>query len=72
MRIYGLYNFNEGAVYILDSLDLESEKGKGILFHELVHFLQYQYDMGEDVKCKNELKSLSYILEAKFQQSHDH
>ena len=72
LRIYGLYNFNEGAVYILDSLDLESEKGKGILLHELVHFLQYQYDKDEDVKCKNELESLAYILEAKFLQSHDH
>ena len=72
LRIYGLYNFNEGAVYILDSLDLESENGKGILLHELVHFLQYQYDKDEDVKCKNELESLAYILEAKFLQSHDH
>jgi hypothetical protein len=72
LRIYGLYNFNEGAVYVLDSLDLESEKGKGILLHELVHFLQYQYDKDEDVKCKNELESLAYVLEAKFLQSHDH
>ncbi|MFT5134332.1 MAG: hypothetical protein ACI9SC_002807, partial [Gammaproteobacteria bacterium] len=72
LRIYGLYNFNEGAVYILDSLDMESEKGKGILLHELVHFLQYQYDKDEDVKCKNELESLAYLLEAKFLQSHDH
>jgi hypothetical protein len=72
LRIYGLYNFNEEAVYILDSLDLESEKGKGILLHELVHFLQYQYDQDEDVKCKNELESLAYVLEAKFLQSHDH
>ena len=72
LRIYGLYNFNEGAVYILDSLDLESEHGKGILLHELVHFLQYQYDKDEDVKCKNELESLAYILEAKFLQSQDH
>ncbi len=72
LRIYGLYNFNEGAVYILDSLDLDTEKGKGILLHELVHFLQYQYDRDEDVKCKNELESLAYLLEAKFLQSYDH
>jgi Zn-dependent peptidase ImmA (M78 family) len=72
LRIYGLYNFNEDAVYILDSLDMESEKGKGILLHELVHFLQYQYDKDEDVKCKNELESLAYVLEAKFLAPHDH
>ncbi len=71
LRIYGLYNFNEGAVYILDSLDLKSDKGKGILLHELVHFLQYQYEKDEEVKCKNELESLAYVLEARFLQSHD-
>ena len=72
LRIYGLQNFNEGAVYILHSQDMESERGKGILLHELVHFLQYQYDKDEDVNCKNELESLAYILEAKFLQSHNH
>ena len=72
LQIYGLYNFNEGAVYVLDSLDLESEKGKGILLHELVHYLQYQYNQDENVQCKNELESLAYILEAKFLQSHGH
>lgn len=71
LKIYGLYNFNEGAVYILDSLDLNTEKGKGILLHELVHFLQYQYDKDEDVACKNELESLAYVLEARFLQSYD-
>ena len=72
LQIYGLYNFNEKAVYILDSLDMDSEQGKGILLHELVHYLQYQYDRDKDVKCKNELESLAYVLEAKFLQSHDH
>ena len=72
LQIYGLYNFNEEAVYILDTLDLETEKGRGVLLHELVHFLQYQYDQDENVKCRNELESLAYILEAKYLQSHDH
>ena len=72
LRIYGLYNFNERAVYILDSLDLTSENGKGILLHELVHFLQYQYDLDKNVQCKNELESLAYMLEAKYLQAHHH
>ena len=72
LQIYGLYNFNEGAVYILDSLDMKSEQGKGILLHELVHYLQYQYNQDENVQCKNELESLAYILEARFLQSHGH
>lgn len=72
LNIYGLYNFNEHAIYLLDSIDLNTVEGKGILLHELVHYMQYQ--MGEDksVDCKNELESLAYVLEAKFLESAGH
>ena len=72
LQIFGLYNFNDGAVYLLDSIDLDTDEGKGILLHELVHYLQYQTGMDADAKCKNELESLAYVLEAKFLESHDH
>jgi len=72
LQIFGLYNFNEGAVYLLDSIDLDTDEGKGILLHELVHYLQYQTGMDDNVNCKNELESLAYVLEAKFLESHDH
>ncbi len=72
LNIFGLYNFNEKAVYILDSLDLKSAEGVGILLHELVHFLQYQHGHDEKVKCKNELEALAYVLEAQFLKAHDH
>lgn len=72
LQIFGLYNFNEKAVYLLDSIDLDTDEGKGILLHELVHYLQYQTGVDKDAKCKNELESLAYVLEAKFLDSHDH
>ncbi|MGK0299138.1 MAG: hypothetical protein ACI9XC_002766 [Gammaproteobacteria bacterium] len=72
LQIFGLYNFNDGAVYLLDSIDLETDDGKGILLHELVHYLQYQTGVDQDAKCKNELESLAYVLEAKFLESHNH
>ena len=72
LQIFGLYNFNDGSVYILDSIDLETDEGKGILLHELVHYLQYQTGVDQDAKCKNELESLAYVLEAKFLESHNH
>ncbi|HIM07102.1 MAG TPA: hypothetical protein EYG49_00990 [Gammaproteobacteria bacterium] len=72
LKIFGLYNFNEGAVYLLDTIDLETDEGKGILLHELVHYLQYQTGIDHDVRCKNELESLAYVLEAKFLESQDH
>lgn len=72
LQIFGLYNFNEKAVYLLDSINLDTDEGKGILLHELVHYLQYQTGLDDNVKCKNELESLAYVLEAKFLESHDH
>jgi hypothetical protein len=72
LKIFGLYNFNEGSVYLLDSIDLDTDEGKGILLHELVHYLQYQTGMDDNVKCKNELESLAYVLEAKFLESNDY
>ncbi|MEM7541124.1 MAG: hypothetical protein AAF384_05995 [Pseudomonadota bacterium] len=72
MRIFGLYNFNERAVYLLDSLDLNSAQGKGVLLHELVHFLQYQYDEDENAQCMAELEGLAYLLEAQYLTAHDH
>lgn len=70
LQIYGLYNFNEEAIYLLDSLDLATEQGKAILLHELVHFLQYKMGEDKNVDCKNELESLAYLLEAKYLHSH--
>ena len=72
LQIFGLYNFNEKAVYLLDSIDIETNEGKGILLHELVHYLQYQTGIDNNVKCKNELESLAYVLEAKFLESNNH
>jgi hypothetical protein len=66
LNIMGLYNFNEKAIYLLDDLDLNTEEGKGILLHELVHYLQYQEDIDKNVECKNELEALAYMIEAKY------
>lgn len=72
LQIFGLYNFNDGAVYLLDSIKLDTDEGKGILLHELVHYQQYQTGIDKDAQCKNELESLAYVLEAKFLDSNNH
>ena len=66
LRIYGLYNFNDRTVYLLDSVDLATEHGKAILLHELVHYLQYQEGVDKSVECRNQLESLAYLLEARY------
>lgn len=70
-KIYGLYNFEENSIYIVNWLDLETDKGKAILLHELVHFLQYQYGHEKNVQCRNELEALAYLLESRYLSAHD-
>ena len=70
MQIYGLYNFKNKTVYILDSIDLNTQKGKSILLHELVHYVQYQNGHDERVECKNKLENLAYHLEARYLKQH--
>lgn len=70
-KILGLYNFEERAIYLLDNIDLHSETGKGVLLHELVHFLQYKYGYDKEVACINKLESLAYLLEAKYLTDND-
>lgn len=65
-EILGLYSFREKAIYLLDSLDLQTIKGKGILLHELVHYMQYENGREQDVSCINTLETLAYRLEAKY------
>ena len=71
LKVYGLYNFENETVYLLDNIDLESERGRSNLLHELVHYLQYQLGVSDRVQCKNELEPLAYELEARYLAEHD-
>lgn len=71
LHILGLYNMHEKTVYLLDSVDLETEAGRGVLLHELVHYLQYEEALDKEVECKNELEALAYMLEAKYLSEND-
>jgi Zn-dependent peptidase ImmA (M78 family) len=70
-NIKGLYNYKEGTVYLLNSIDIDSEKGRAVLLHELVHYLQYEHDQEKEAQCKNELEALAYVLEAKYLEEQD-
>ncbi|MEQ8290361.1 MAG: hypothetical protein RIB78_11635 [Gammaproteobacteria bacterium] len=72
LQIYGLYNFHEKTVYLLDSIDLDTTEGKSILLHELVHFIQYEMNLEKDAACMNELEALAYTLEARFLDTNQH
>ncbi len=65
-KVMGLYNFEEGVIYLSHDTDLQTRTGKGVLLHELVHFLQYRYGHDKEISCVNELESLAYLLEAEY------
>ena len=74
VKIKGLYDFIEKVVYLTESTDLATLENKGVLLHELVHFLQYENGYEKTVACKNKLEALAYRLEKKFldSQGQDH
>lgn len=71
-NIYGLYNFKDKTIYLLDSIDINTTKGRSILLHELVHYLQYKNGHNHQVECKNRLEYLAYTLEAAYLKEHGH
>ena len=66
LKVYGLYNFKNETVYLLDEIDLKTIRGRAVLVHELVHYAQYRDGANNRVRCVNELETLAYQLEAKF------
>lgn len=68
--VYGLYNYQNETIYLLDSIDITTTKGKAILLHELVHYLQYKNGHNSKVECQNRLEYLAYYLEAAYLKEH--
>jgi hypothetical protein len=70
LKIFGLYNFKEKTIYILETIDLNTEKGKAILLHELVHYIQYQTGKDKLVNCVKELEPKAYEIEEAYLNKH--
>lgn len=41
-QVSGLYNAELRTIFVIDSISLQSQQGKALLVHELVHFLQLE------------------------------
>ena len=62
-RVSGLYNHVDNTIYLVDTTDLNSDGGKALLVHELVHYLQHLNGRTNDHELKV-LEPLAYLLEA--------
>ncbi len=72
LKVYGLYNFKNETIYLHNGIDLGSIRGRAVLVHELVHYLQYRSGVNNRVRCKNELETMAYQLESRYLQAHQH
>lgn len=66
VRAVGYYKFKTNTIYLLSQNDVSTTKGKSILVHELVHYLQYKHDINHAVSCRQQPEPLAYQLQSSF------
>jgi hypothetical protein len=60
------YRPDTRTIYVRRGIDLASVHGRGVLVHELVHFIQYQQGMHRKVVCANALEEAAYRAQAAY------
>ncbi len=64
--VMSFYKFDEGRIYLVDTVDPSTVEGKGALVHELVHFLQFRHGLEKKAKCIRQLERAAYEAQADF------
>lgn len=65
----GYYNNTTNTIYVTDipvAFMVEERYIEVVIFHELVHFLQYSGGWDKVVECRNQLEFDAYLLQAMF------
>ena len=63
-----LYDHIDKIVILNKNFDIKTIRDKSVLFHELVHHLQYANDIDSTVKCQGELEKEAYTLQDEWLQ----
>ena len=63
-----LYDHIDKIVILNKNFDIKTIPDKSVLFHELVHHLQYENDIDSTVKCQGELEKEAYTLQDEWLQ----
>ena len=61
-----LYDHVDKVVILNEDFDITTVHDKSVLFHELVHHLQYENDIDSTVNCQGELEKEAYTLQDKW------
>ena len=64
----GMYDSIKKTIILPDDFDVSSVHDKSILFHELVHHIQYANNLHNTVECKPKLEKEAYDLQDKWLQ----
>ena len=63
-----LYDHIDKTVILNKNFDIRTIHDKSVLFHELVHHLQYENDIDSTVECRGELEKEAYTLQDEWLQ----
>lgn len=66
-----IYDSDNNIIYLGERLTPDSSYGRAVLVHELVHFLQHQYDKHEEAACLNHLEKDAYLIQAEYMKEND-
>ncbi len=64
--LQAVYTSDNNVIYLGEKVDPETEYGRAVLVHELVHFLQKKHNHHQYVVCMNELEKDAYLTQAKY------
>jgi hypothetical protein len=66
-----IYAADLNTIYLGEKVDIETEYGRSVLVHELVHFLQDVHEHHAKVSCGQALEKDAYFTQADYMLEHD-
>ena len=63
-ELHGFYNAKNHTIYLPDTFNIHDAWQKGVLLHELIHYVQDQNNLA--VKCYKEYEQEAYPLQKKY------
>ena len=66
-----IYAADLNTIYLGEKVDIETEYGRSVLVHELVHFLQNVHGHHTKVSCGQALEKDAYFTQGDYMREHD-
>ena len=70
-NLEAFYDPELNIIYLGEKIALESDYGRAVIVHELVHFLQKTHNHRAKVDCKNALEKDAYFIQEAYMKAHN-